>query len=883
LDLNKKMKHLKEKLQLIRGAAISGTFSNDAASAVVDYARYCRELASRFALVGESLRAGAEMQALLTAGENPPLMEIVRALTPDEQAACQLFCLNRGIDPPPPWPEDVVTALDQAEKRGLSPAHALSRSYRSAMLKQDERQALRLLRVIARLNPADTDAVHEIGRIESKFPQEAEVQFRASHVGGVASSPVHPEPRMAAAVGLSPSPTPSARPVVPRISGRPAVPPVTAADSAGSGSMTAVGVADHATVEISSQPISSRAEPAARRPAARGPAARGPSAGPIAETAAPAKVSKRAVVALVSVLVLLALVGFFVLSSQAQSKRLRQNQIAVVALQKEVDVLFGKFASLEETKSWLEEQALTPSVGRPLIDEHRTFLQRLQKSLNQPEEFIGFTSPDQARPDLRRFLAVVVSWHEACRRPGIPVVWAPLGMEDFQPFYEWSDIEAGCWEAVTAYFSSPPQRPNSIEQRRTEQIERLRTVALSLLEGSVKPQGTSESWLPLFGQLKMPPPIWLPLWEDWEKSKVTDPIELRKKLGTLRSAPPWLRATASDALSRQLLTQPNVASRAGPATAGSETSQFDPDSGLSAHPVYLWILPTEDTTAALAAIVDLLPIQSEMALSVGAVNDPWNELKPWPKQESIAGQSVLAYGAGREADPLECLLFDRGKLVRLPATSIGRGFRVVGEAADRTILFDLRIHTSASLSGLLSIHKKLFFEATINPVSQRALVKTNLLDRLKMNEPAAGRSFHLKKLAGGIERTFEVRRSATGEWEILQDRGNALKLADQQAEVRRLELEVTQDEKSLGAENQPQATADLSAVYLDGLKQKIAKSKASLVAARASIAPLQAAALDSAIYVLWSSRTSGQSTPQKICQIELRVVPGTGTSGVSTK
>lgn len=873
MDLNKKMKHLKEKLQLIREAAISGTFSNDAASAVVDYALYCRELTSRFALVGESLRAGAEMQALLTAGENPPLMEIVRALTPDEQAACRLFCLNRGIDPPPPWPEDVVTALDQAEKRGLTPAHALSRSYRSAMLKQDEKQALRLLRVISRLNPADTDAVHEIARIESKFPQEAEIQFRASHVGGVASFPVHPEPRMAAAVGLSPSPTPSARPVVPRISGRPAVPPVMAAASAASGSMTTAEVADHATVEIFPQPISPRAEPAARRPAA----------GPIGETAAPAKVSKRTFVGLVSVLLLLALVGFFVLSSQAQSRRLRQNQTAVAALQKEVGVLFGKFASLEETKSWLEEQAMTPSVGRPLIDEHRTFLQRLLKSLNQPEEFIGFTSPDQARPDLRRFLAVVVSWHEACRRPGIPVVWAPLGVEDFKPFYEWSDIEAGCWEAVSAYFSSPPQRPNSIEQRRTEQIERLRTVALSLLEGSVKPQGTPESWLPLFGQLKMPPPIWLPLWEDWEKSKVTDPIELRKKLGTLGSAPPWLRATVSDALSRQLLTQPNVASRARSATEGSETSQFDPDSGLSVHPVYLWMLPTEDKAAGLASIVDLLPIQPEMALSVGAVNDPWNELKPWPKQESVAGQSVLAYAAVRQADPLECFLFDRNKLVGLPATAIGRGFRVVGEAADRTILFDLRIHTAAPLSGLLSIHKKLLVEAVINPVSQRALIKTNLLDRLKLNEPAAGRSFHLKKLAGGIERTFEVRRSAAGGWEILQDRGKALKLADQQAEVRRIELEVTQDEKSLGTENQPQAAADLPAVSLDRLKQKIAESKASLVAVRASIAPLQAAALDSAIYVLWSSRTSGQSAPQKICQIELRVVPGTGTSGVSTQ
>lgn len=138
-----------------------------------EYARCCREVNERLERIAVMLEGGGEIQALQVAEQAPRLMDLAVELSFGGEVAWQEYCQEHGHEVAALVDARGLESLQAVYEKGLSANHPLYRDYRSAVLARDDRKAHELVRIIARLNPADENAAKELKRLERKGLQAA--------------------------------------------------------------------------------------------------------------------------------------------------------------------------------------------------------------------------------------------------------------------------------------------------------------------------------------------------------------------------------------------------------------------------------------------------------------------------------------------------------------------------------------------------------------------------------------------------------------------------------------------------------------------------------------------------------------------------------------
>ncbi len=145
----------------------------DVAGLAAEYARLGREAVLRLEQCAEMLAKGSELQALQVAEVEPALMDVISALSFAEAPQWVGKCQGLGLPVPPAFDPKAVQMLNTLYAKGIAPNHPLYKEYRAAVSSRDDVGALRIVRSIVRLNPADTNAAAELRRLEAKLFREA--------------------------------------------------------------------------------------------------------------------------------------------------------------------------------------------------------------------------------------------------------------------------------------------------------------------------------------------------------------------------------------------------------------------------------------------------------------------------------------------------------------------------------------------------------------------------------------------------------------------------------------------------------------------------------------------------------------------------------------
>jgi hypothetical protein len=145
-----------------------------------DYSRACADAVARLDTCAAMLAKGSEYQALQLAETEPPLLDLLAALSFADARKWADACAKLGLPFAPPFDQRAVDALDALYRRGVSANHPLYRDYRAAVTARDDTRALGIIRSIARLNPADANAKTELTRLENKAFQALKTRLHAS-------------------------------------------------------------------------------------------------------------------------------------------------------------------------------------------------------------------------------------------------------------------------------------------------------------------------------------------------------------------------------------------------------------------------------------------------------------------------------------------------------------------------------------------------------------------------------------------------------------------------------------------------------------------------------------------------------------------------------
>jgi hypothetical protein len=139
------------------------------------YARVCNLAARRLAQIANMIEEGSSLQALMLAEEPPALLDLVAILNFAKRNEWITFCQENGLPVPAQLDKNATNALNNLYSSGSKgdQTKALYRDFRGAMAKKDEARALEIIRTIARLDPADTDAAQQLNRLENKAKDAA--------------------------------------------------------------------------------------------------------------------------------------------------------------------------------------------------------------------------------------------------------------------------------------------------------------------------------------------------------------------------------------------------------------------------------------------------------------------------------------------------------------------------------------------------------------------------------------------------------------------------------------------------------------------------------------------------------------------------------------
>ena len=134
-----------------------------------DYADLCRGAARRLEQCALMIEAGQSLQALQLAETPPPLLDLVTILSFREATAWRQYCQTHQLPSSEPFYDKHLRQLNSAYGKGIAADHPYYRDYRRAVLKKNDERALSILRVIARMNPADENTTEELRRVEEKL------------------------------------------------------------------------------------------------------------------------------------------------------------------------------------------------------------------------------------------------------------------------------------------------------------------------------------------------------------------------------------------------------------------------------------------------------------------------------------------------------------------------------------------------------------------------------------------------------------------------------------------------------------------------------------------------------------------------------------------
>jgi hypothetical protein len=162
-----------------------------AESLAADYANLAREANQRLESCAAMIEKGSEYQALQLAETEPPLLDVLAALSFAEAPEWVDLCQNEKLPVPPKFDSQAVQALDALYAKGIGASHPLYKEYRAAVTSRDDVKALHIIRSIARLNPADANATAELARWEKKFYQIKRQDLRAALAGGDRDAILH--------------------------------------------------------------------------------------------------------------------------------------------------------------------------------------------------------------------------------------------------------------------------------------------------------------------------------------------------------------------------------------------------------------------------------------------------------------------------------------------------------------------------------------------------------------------------------------------------------------------------------------------------------------------------------------------------------------------
>ena len=134
-----------------------------------EYADLCRAANRRLEQCAVMIEAGQSLQALQLAETPPPLLDMITVLSFRQAAQWRAYCQAHQLPWNEPFYDKYIRQLNSAYGKGIASDHQFYRDYRRAVLKKDDVRALSILRVIARMNPADENTKAELKRVEEKL------------------------------------------------------------------------------------------------------------------------------------------------------------------------------------------------------------------------------------------------------------------------------------------------------------------------------------------------------------------------------------------------------------------------------------------------------------------------------------------------------------------------------------------------------------------------------------------------------------------------------------------------------------------------------------------------------------------------------------------
>ncbi len=174
------MKAASQTIEILRSSLQTGLLSGAVESAAACYARLCADADRRLEMIATMIEKGSDYQALQTAEQEPPLLDLVAILSFGGEKAWMDFCQAHQLPIAQRLDAKTVQALDRLYAQGVTANHPLYKDFRAAVLSREDEKALRIVRTILKLNPSDENARSELLRLENKHLQDLLEQLRAA-------------------------------------------------------------------------------------------------------------------------------------------------------------------------------------------------------------------------------------------------------------------------------------------------------------------------------------------------------------------------------------------------------------------------------------------------------------------------------------------------------------------------------------------------------------------------------------------------------------------------------------------------------------------------------------------------------------------------------
>jgi hypothetical protein len=122
-----------------------------------NYEGACKDANNRLIQCSRMLEEGNMPGAVQLANVNPPLMELIRALTWEDAGIWREYCNSNKLPSPPAFDGPAIKTLTQAlvNEDVIGPEHPLSKEFSSLMMKKHQEEAYRVLCVILEKDPSN--------------------------------------------------------------------------------------------------------------------------------------------------------------------------------------------------------------------------------------------------------------------------------------------------------------------------------------------------------------------------------------------------------------------------------------------------------------------------------------------------------------------------------------------------------------------------------------------------------------------------------------------------------------------------------------------------------------------------------------------------------